>query len=329
MITLDRKQQPLALREWRRFEPPFLAGILFAALAIVPLTAATAFTAMRVLGLVSLLAAAVGLVLVGRPRSRRRSLPVPAALGARERSVGLELDGSPMPPTYRAVLVLPDGSRHTVLERDEPAGVLEDASVLARELGVPIVPGWGIDEGALDALLQPLDHATRRWDTDHATRRWDIEGPLRFESPLFAAQRHAAWTTLWAAAFVLVATIAMSDAARSRVTPGALSLTLPSVSVALVLVVWLWLVGLRGEVELAQEGVTRRSFWFGVPLGRSERVKITVSAAVFVAPGGAAFGHLVVSSGTRLFAFPLRSGAPELVRLREALAAQRTNRAAE
>jgi len=322
MLTLDRKQQPLAVREWRQFEPPFLGGLLFAALAVVPVTASTPFTPLRVLGLGALMTAAVGLMLVGRPRSRRRALPsrALAALGARERHAVLELEGSPLPPLYRAVLVLGDGSRHTVLERDEPAGVLEDASVLARELGVTIAPGWGIDEATLDALVHPSDHAPPRFGN---------AAPFRFDSPPLAAQRNAAWTTLWASAFVLVATIAMSDAARSRVTPGALSLTLPGISVLLVLCVWLWLVGLRGELELGAAGILRREFWFRFDLGRAQRHEMAVVTAAFVAPSGAPLGHLVVSNGTNLFAFPLRAGSPELARLREALAARRTNRAAE
>jgi hypothetical protein len=322
MLTLDRKQQPVALREWRRFEPAFLAGVLFAGLAVVPLTAGTPFTPMRVLGLGTLLAAALGLMLAGRPRSRRRALPsrVPASLGAREHHAALELEGSPLPPTYRALLVLEDGSRHVVLERNEPAGVLEDASLLARSLGVTLVPGWGLDEAALDALVHP---------SEHAAPRFDGAAPFRFESPPLPAQRAAAWTTLWACAFVLVATIAMSDAARSRVTPGALSLTLPGVSVLLVLVLWLWLVGLRGELELRPTSITRRQFWFRFELGHAERRELAVAAAVFVAPSGAPVGHLVVSNGTNLFAFPLRGGSPELARLHQTLAARRTNRAAE
>lgn len=319
MLTLDRKQQPLALREWRRFEPPFLAGVLFAALALVPLTATAPFTPMRVLGLGALLVAAVALILVGRPRTRLRALPGRAG-AARERSGTLALEGSPLPPTYRAVLVAGDGTRETLLERGEPTGVLEDASLLARELAVPLTPGWGLDEGTLDALLHPLEHAAPRWGDD---------APFRFDSPPFAGQRNAAWTTLWASAFVIVATVAMSDAARSRVTPSALSVTLPSVSALLVLALGLWLLGLRGELELEPTGVARRKFWFGLALGPAERFDMTIAAAAFVAPGGAQVGHLVVSNGTALFAFPLRGGTAQLTRLRDALAAQRTNRAAE
>lgn len=321
MLTLDRKQQPLTLREWRRFEPPLVGGTLFAGLALVPLTAGTPFTPMRVLGLALLLGVAVSLLLIGRPRSRPRPLPARvSALGTRDRHVTLELEGVALPPTYRAVLVLGDGSRHTVLERPEPAGVLEDASHLARELGATITPGWGLDEGTLDSLMHPHDHAAARWGS--GTR-------FRFDSPPLAAQRNAAWTTLWASAFVLVATIAMSDAARSRVTPGSLSLTLPGVSVLLVLALWLWLVGLRGRLELDAAGATRQKFWFGIGLGRPVRVEVATVAAAFVAPDGAAVGHLVVSNGAQLLAFPLRSGSPELARLREILEARRTNRAAE
>ncbi|HTQ05441.1 MAG TPA: hypothetical protein VMI54_16370 [Polyangiaceae bacterium] len=319
MLTLDRKQQPLALCERRRFEPPFLAGILFAALALVPLGASAPFTPMRVLGLSALLAAALGLGLLGRPRTRRRPLPSRTP-GPRERYVGLVLEGAALPPTYRAVLVLADGTRRPVLERDEPAGVLEDAALLARELGVAITAGWGLDERTLATLTHPHEHAGPRWRSD---------GAFRFDSPPLAGQRNAAWTTLWASAFVLVATIAMSDTARARVTPGLLSITLPTLSVLLVLVVWLWLLGLRGELELDATGVTRRTHWFRVALGPARRVEMPVVAAAFVAPEGAEVGHLVVSDGVKLVAFPLRGGTQQLARLRDALARERTNRAAE
>src|SRR5262245_51477581 len=124
MLTLDRRATPLALCERSTIQPTLLGGLLFAALEIVPLSAEGPITAARAAGIAGLLAASVGLLLHGLPRSRRRSLPagVPTQL---------ELGGEALPPTYRATLVLADGSRHRVLERDEPAGLLEDAAHLA------------------------------------------------------------------------------------------------------------------------------------------------------------------------------------------------------
>jgi hypothetical protein len=128
---------------------------------------------------------------------------------------------------------------------------------------------------------------------------------------------------------VLVATILMSESARARVTPGALSLTLPGISAALVLVAAIWLLGLRGELTLGPTGVTRRKLWFNVELGRPEAHELAVTAAAFVAPPGGTVGHLVLSHGASLLAFPMRAGAAQAARLRTALAAQRTHRAAE
>jgi hypothetical protein len=319
MLTLDRKQQPLGVREQRGFEPPFLAGLMFAGLGVVPLSSPGPITAFRLLGLFGLAAASALLILRGVPRRRERALPGlgTSAGNTGERAVALELDGFALPPTYRVVMVLANGSRRTVLERSEPAGVLEDAEVLSRELGLPLAPGWGLDQSALDALVHPR------------ARRWETQGTITFDSPPLAGQRDAAWTTLWASAFVLVATIMMSESAREKVSPSVLSLVLPGLGALLVLLLGIWLVGFRGSLVLGPTGVTRRKFWFGVELGRPEAVEFAVAAASVVVPKGGAVGHLVISNGRSLFAFPARAGTAAARRLGAAFSPQATHRAAE
>jgi hypothetical protein len=322
MLMLDRTQRPLAVRERQGFGPPFLAGLLFAALGVVPLSSTEPFTALRVVGLAGLAGVSALLVTLGIPRSRRRTLPglgAGAAMRASERVAALELDGYALPPTYRVVMVLGDGSRRTVLERNEPAGVLEDATALSDELGLPLSPGWGLDAGALELLARPSEHAPR----------WEAGAPITLDSPPFAGQRNATWTTLWASAFVLVATILMTESARAKVTPSALSLVLPGIGALLVLGIGIWMVGFRGSLVLGSTGVTRRTFWFGFELGRPEAVELRVAAAAVVVPKGGSVGHLVVSNGRSLFAFPARGGTPQATLLRAAFSPEAAHRAAE
>jgi hypothetical protein len=321
MLTLDRKQRPLAVREQQGFEPPFLAGLLFAMLGVVPLSSPGPITSLRVVGLLGLTTAALFLIALGVPRSRRRALPAGAGASTKagETVTALELDGYALPPTYRAVVVLANGRRRTVLERAEPAGVLEDATLLSRELGLPLVPGWGLDDAVLDMLVHPSEHA----------RRWESEGNITFDSPPFAGQRDAAWTTLWASAFVVVATILMSESARAKVTPSALSWVLPGLGALVVLLLGIWLIGLRGLLVLGPTGVTRRTFWFGFEVGRPESLELEVAAAAVVVPKGGSVGHLVLSNGRSLFAFPARGGTQPARLLRAAFSPPATTRAAE
>jgi hypothetical protein len=321
MLTLDRKERPLAVLEQHGFEPSFLAGLLFAALGVVPLSSSGQLTLLRVLGLVLLAAVSLLLLTLGSPRTRARSLAHLAARRPRpqEHGVALELDGEALPPTYRAVLVFEDGARRTLLERAEPAGVLEDAVLVARELGVPLAAGWGFDDATLEALLHPADHA----------RGLESDTTITFDSPPFAGQRSAAWTTLWASAFVLVATILMSESARAKVTPSALSLVLPGLGVFIVFLLGMWLAGARGTLVLASSSIVRRRFWFGLELGEALSLKLDVASAVVAVPPGGSVGHLLVSDGRGLFAFPVRGGTPQARLVRAAFSPQAANRAAE
>jgi hypothetical protein len=195
MLTLDRTAQPLALSERRPLQPPFVGGLLFLGLEIVPLTAQGPGSALRVVGIGTLLLLGSLLILLGLPRTRTRPLPKGAA------PLRLELGGDALPPTYRLTLVLKDGSRHRVLEGLDPARVLEDAALLARELELSLGAGWGLREAELVELAGGGNE-----------QRFATHETVTFEHPPLAGQRAAAWTTLWASAFVVVATFVMVDA---------------------------------------------------------------------------------------------------------------------
>jgi hypothetical protein len=321
MLTLDRSQEPPVLRERRAFGPLALGGMLFAGLALVPLTADAPWGALRGLAFAGLVAIAAGLVALGSPRSRVRELPRRGAgASADERPVALELTSVELPATYRAELVLAQGGRRTVLERPDPAGVLSDAAELARLLDLPLVPGWGMDDHQLQALLHP---------PASAGARSLVDGSLTFESLALAGQRHAAFATLWASAFVLSATFIMSESARALVTPSGLSIVLPIVSAVFVLVAGLWLLGLRGRVVLGPTGVAHRRSWFGWQLGRPQSLEAAVRAAAIVGSTNGTLAHLVVVTEQGLRAFPVRGGMPQIELLANAMRPPLTTRAAE
>ncbi len=322
MLTLDRTQQPPTLRERREMRPLLLGGLLYVGLAVVPLSAAGPFSALRALGLAILLGAAALLVWLGLPRTRQRPLPPRATHAPRfeHGPVELQLTSDVMPPVYRAELVHGDGSRLVLLERSEPAGVLADAVELARELEVPLTPGWGLDQQTLDDLIAPR--------TASALHRF-ADAPLKLEWAAFAGQRNAAITTLWAAGFVLVATFVMSESARATVTPGALSVVLPCIGAILVLVVGLWLFGLRGEVVVTQTDVTTERRWFTWPLGSKASVAAEIRAAAVVMPPGAIEGHIVLATARGYLAVPIRGTTPHAVQESGTLPTAPQTRAAE
>lgn len=299
MLTLDRKQQPIALQERRAASPPLLGGALFGALASVPLAAPTAWDSVRVLGLLGLLAMATLLAALGRPRARTR--PVPGLAKSGPRPLRLELAGEPLPPLYRAELVLSDGARLVVLEGPEPAGVLEDASELCSLLGVPLVPAWGLDERTLEGFAHPT--------TAPAAPR--IDQTLSFDSPEIPGRRDAAFATLWASAFVLGATVVMSESARATVEPSALSVVLPIIGATLVLIAGLWLLGLRGMVVLGPTGVVSRRSWFKKELGTRAGLEAEILGAALVAPTGGPTGHLLVRTPQGLRSFLVWGTTPQ------------------
>lgn len=292
MLTLDRTAYPLALREERPAQPLLLGGFLFAALEVVPLTASSPFTPLRIVGSLALLLTAVGLILHGRPKTLRH--PLPARPGAAP--VRLELGGEELPPLYRVTLVLGDGSRHTVLEGPEPSRVLEDAAALGKALGVAFGDGWGLSAPALNDLLGASTAREKRFTEQDA---------FTLEHPPLPGQRAAAYTTLWASAFVLVASFVMSDGPeRHGLVPSALSIVLPCLSANILLVLGFWLLGLRERVTVTPAGVKRRRLWFKSELTRVDSREVSIHGAALVRPGARSDGHLLLASEAGLFALP-------------------------
>jgi hypothetical protein len=303
MLTLDRTAHPLALREDRSAQPPLLGGFLFLALEVVPLTAPGPFTVLRAFGSLALLSVAVGLILHGRPKTLPRSLPVRSGVPPER----LELGGEDLPPLYRITLVLSDGSRHTVLEAPEPSRVLEDAAHLAKALGVPFGDGWGQSASALTELL-----AT----SSSRAKRFTEQDSFTLEHPPLPGQRAAAYTTLWASAFVLVASFVMSDGPeRHGLVPSALSIVLPCLSANILLVLGFWLLGLRERVTVTPAGVQRRRLWFKSKLKTTDLREVSILGAALVRPGTRSDGHLLLASEKGLFALP--AAAPAGATLRE------------
>lgn len=296
MLTLDRKAQPLALREQRALQPTILAGLLFAALEVVPLTAEGPVTPMRAVGTCFLLVAATGLIVAGLPRSRRRPLP---ERGRGGRPTRLDFAGEALPPIYRALLVFSDGSREVVLEGSEPARVLMDAALLGRQLAIPLGPGWGLGESSLTDLAG---------STHSNDRRFALDDRFVFEQPPFAGQRAAAYTMLWASVFVPTATFVMAAGPeRHGLVPSNLSLTLPCVGALVLLVIGLWLLGFRERIELTAASVTQQRLWFRFPLSRPDVRVVTVTSAALVRPASGTAGHLLVASEAGLLALPAES----------------------
>jgi hypothetical protein len=322
MLTLDRKQQPPTLRERRTMRPLVLGGLLYVGLAVVPLSAEAPFSTLRVAGVAILLGAAALLIALGLPRTRLRPLPRRASLAPEGEGHSLELvlTSDVMPPVYRAELVGAGGSRQVVLERSEPAGVLADAVELARELAVPLSPGWGLDQQALDELVEPRAASSLPRFAD---------APLKLEWAAFAGQRNAAITTIWAAGFVLVATFVMSESARASVTPGALSVVLPCIGAIVVLVIGLWIFGLRGEIVVTESSVTTARAWFKWPLGSKSSVATELRAAVVVMPPGGVEGHLVLATARGYLSFPVRGTMPRELQEPGSLPTAPQTRAAE
>jgi len=296
MLTLDRTAQSLALREQRSMRPAFIAGVLFACLEIVPLTADTPFTLLRGVGVGLLLMIAGALIRWGLPRTT--TLPLPRATkGAAP--VGVAFEGEALPPLYRALLVFSDGSRAAVLESGDPARVLDDAAFLARSLQVSLGTAWGLEPDALVDLTRPISK----------------EQPLSAAAPAYVevhpalpGQRAAAYTTLWASGFVLIASFVMANGPeRHGLVPSALSVTLPCLGGLVLLAMALWMLGLREELTVTGAGYTRRRTWFGMTLGNPVARDTRVGLSALVTPAEGAAGHLLLATDQGLVAVPAES----------------------
>lgn len=316
MLILDKNADGMAILRTRPARPLWIAGCLFGALGVLPFLP-DGMTFPRALTGLSLCAVALVLVLLGRSKRTRESLP--AGRNGRSGAAAVVLTGSDDPEVYRAELLLKDGSRRLVLERPEPAGVVRDALRLARQLGVRVEPGWGLDHHALSQLDGTSSSPPRPLSRPVTS----ITRPLR-------RQHIAAVTTLWGGAFVLVVATAMSLSPYRPVhMPSPLSILLPSLSVMAVLAIGLWLLGMRERLVLEPRGLTLDRLFFGRPIGARKHVAGVVSGVFPVSPAGGPTLHVLVVAAGEPLAFHTDPGTGrELARHIPAFDAP-TGRAAE
>jgi hypothetical protein len=296
MLILDENEGGMAIVRTRPARPLWIAGCLFAALGLLPFLPAELTLPRLVTGL-ALLAVGLVLVLLGAPKHSREPLPV--ARGGRAAVSAVALTGSADPELYRAELLLKDGSRRLVLERAEPAGVVRDALRLARQLGVRVEPGWGLDH----PMLAQLDGSSS------APSRALVQPVTSIAYP-FRRQHIAAITTIWGGAFVFVVAAAMAlSPYRPIDRPSALSILLPGLSVVAVLAVGFWLLGLRERLVLGPTGVTRDRLLFGRPIGPRQHFVGEVSGIFPVSPAAGPTLHVLVGTASETLAFPADAGA--------------------
>jgi len=285
MLTLERKDGTVTISERRRAEPVMIVSVPFLALAAFSLSTPGPLTAVRVACSLVMAGAALMCFQIGRSRVR----PAPIRFDDADH---LELASAESMDGYRVDLVRRDESRTCVLARSEPAGVLADALALSTELGVPLRPGWGLDEEAL-ALLRDSS-AT---DPHLAERTIDEHGPL-------PDQRIGATTALWATLFVPGATLVLIvSPARPDEPPTTLALVLPLLTAVISGVIAAVLFGLRQRATIRGGRLETTRTWFGRPLRASSPVE-GVRGVFGVATDGGAAEHLLVATSTGLVAIP-------------------------
>jgi len=285
MLTLERKDGAVAISERRRAEPVMIAAVPFLALAFLPLLTPGPVNLIRVVGSLALASGALLCFLIGRSRVRA----APMKLDDVDR---LELVSADSMDGYRADLVYRDGARRCALARSEPAGVLADALSLSTELGVPLRPGWGLDDEALAALR------------DRTTTGSSLDALVIEEHGPLPDQRIGAMTALWATLFVPGATLVLIlSPARPDEPPTALALILPLLTAVVSGVIAAWLFGLRQRVVIRGGRLETTRSWFGRPLAHTVTVE-GVTGVFGVAPGGGATEHLLVATPSGPVAVP-------------------------
>lgn len=296
MLILDENADGMAILRARPARPLWIAGCLFAGLGLLPFLPADLTLPRIVTGLVL---CSVGLVLVLLGRAKRSREPLPIGRTGRSTVGSVVLTGRADPESYGAELLLKDGTRHLVLERAEPAGVVRDALQLARQLGVRVEPGWGLDRHMLSQL-----------DGSSAVPAHTLTQPLTSIAYPFRRQHIAAVTTIWGGAFVFVVATAMTlSPYRPISSPSGLSILLPGLSVLAVLAVGFWLLGLRERLVLDRNGLTRDRLLFGRPIGPRRHFSGQIVGIFPVSPIPGRTLHVLVATTGELHAFHADSGS--------------------
>ncbi len=240
MIVSYASPEQIKLRQSRRTRAPLLVGVAFGALALLPLCSPGPLTPWRVLTSAVLVLSAILLIRFTRPRStqvvlrvrdrvvERDGLEIPIGQSAVQ-LVGARDEVTRYPGAmYQAVLLLPDGRRELLLERDDPAGVLSDLIRIRKELRLPVRAGWGL----------PTDAKPWERPGDNTPQPARAFAPIDMTALRHPSQRASAVTTLIGGVGTATAMGIMMEAQHDRGLPvSGLSLALAGGTVALILLV--------------------------------------------------------------------------------------------
>jgi hypothetical protein len=292
MVVLEQTREGKRLVERRPREPVALAGVLFLALALLPLVSEGSVTTLRVVTALALGMGASLCFFLGLPLKRRLPLPERASVQK------LRLSGTSNIEGYAVEALLPNGAHRIVLSGPDPGRVLGDALALSGELGVPLEPGWGISREDLSLFRSPVGAPL-------------LVQPFVVNHRIVPDQAIGAGTALWAAAFIPSATVVLAlSPARPSLTPTVLALVLPGLTALFALLVGLWLLGLRETLTLESGGITRRRRWFSSALGVATETPGVVALRP-VSPLGGASRHLLAATRSGPVAFPTDPEAGE------------------
>jgi hypothetical protein len=285
MVVLEHHPKGMRLVERRPRQPVAVAGVLFLALALLPVMNDGPLTAYRLGTAFALALVAAFCFAAGLPRPKRRPLP-PRAVGQR-----LVLSGTSNIEGYAVDLIAPSGATRGVLSGADPGRVLSDGLALSTELGVPLEPGWGLGRTALREFGAP-------------SRPMHFVEPLLVNHRIVPDQAIGTGTAFWGAAFIPAATLVLAvSPARPNLTPSVLAFVLPGLTALYALGVGLWLLGLRETLRFEGSRLTRRRHWFGRGLGKQLETA-GVCALYPVAPLGERTHHLLIATETGPIAFP-------------------------
>jgi hypothetical protein len=310
MVVLEQTREGKGLVERRPREPVALAGVLFLALALLPLVSEGSVTTLRVVTAVDLGIAAALCFFLGFPLTRRLPLPERASVQK------LLLSGTSNIEGYAVEAFLPNGAHRIVLSGPDPGRVLGDALALSSELDAPLEPGWGLGREELSLFKSPAGAPL-------------LLQPLVVSHRIVPDQAIGAGTALWAAAFIPAATVVLAlSPARPSLSPTALALVLPGLTALFALVVGLWLLGLRETLTLEAGRITRRRRWFSRALGVVTETPDVV-ALLSVSPLGGPSRHLLAATRGGPVAFPSDGDAGAALSSYSAAQERAAGRAAE
>ncbi|HMJ14015.1 MAG TPA: hypothetical protein VK524_21505 [Polyangiaceae bacterium] len=276
-------------------------------MSVVPLLMGPPFTFARLLTTGML--AAIAVLMLGSGRARRLSIVVDLDSGTLTRGTrvtslsrvsALRLGGAQQSPEraphipYRVEVLLGDGRRECLLERDEPASVLQDLARVLRVWRLPVQRGWGLPQHA------------RPWQLDdekaapiQSAPAIDVSGR---SSP--AAHGGALATALGGGLVAFVITLILLARLRRNAPVDALSLILPGLSLGLLILLSTYLATARLRVS-TNDGLVVERRAFGLPWTRFSVPAPALLGVFAVAadPDPESPSHLLVQTRQGPFAF--------------------------